>query len=152
MQGPTRGLGNIQFHDYNNIFTKFELPNVKIFHEQIGKFKYLLGQATPDADQQRDTDFSMAIAELFALIVYAQLVLENVKIHNIDDQTLDQIFDFMVRDFSMYALQLYSKSSTTPRQMEFCTQMIRKPAYDATRYQTVWETIQGLKDLYVMSP
>ncbi|MFX1299708.1 MAG: acyl-CoA dehydrogenase [Promethearchaeota archaeon] len=151
-QGPTRGLGKIQFHDYNQIFTQFKLPNVKIFHEQIGKFKDLLGQATPNADQQRDTDFSMAITELFALIVYAQLVLENAKTHNIDEQTLDQIFDFMVRDFSKYALQLYSKSCTTPQQMEFCNQMIRKPEYDSTRYQKVWETILGLKDLYEMSP
>jgi acyl-CoA dehydrogenase len=70
-QGPTRGLGKIQFHDYNPIFEESNLPNVKNFHEQISKFKDLLSQATPDADQQKDTDFSMTIAELFALIVYA---------------------------------------------------------------------------------
>ena len=28
---------------------------------------------------------------------------------NVDNDLLDQIFDFMVRDFSKFALQLYSK-------------------------------------------
>ena len=31
------------------------------------------------------------------------------------DELVDQIFDFMVRDFSRYALDLHSTNSTTPR-------------------------------------
>jgi len=151
-QGPTRGLGKIQFHDYNPIFKQSKLPNVKIFYEQIYKFKDLLSQATPNADQQQDTDFSMAIAELFALIVYAQLILENAVIYETSDETLDQIFDFMVRDFSKYALQLLSKANTTPPQSELCTQMIRKSVFNEDRFSQVWKEVFSLKDLYEMNP
>ncbi len=151
-QGPTRGLGKIQFHDYNTVFTNYDLPNVKIFHEQINFFKELLANATPTPEQQQDTDFSMAIAELFALIVYAQLILENAQVYGLHDDTIDQIFDFMVRDFSKYALQLYSKSSTTPKQAEFCTKMIQKPIHDPERYKHSWEQVLKHKDLYEMTP
>jgi acyl-CoA dehydrogenase len=80
------------------------------------------------------------------------LILENAQIYNIPEDTIDQIFDFMVRDFSKYALQLFSKSSTTSQQMEFCSQMIRKPSFNPDRYSQVWATIYGLKDLYEMNP
>ena len=35
------------------------------------------------------------------------------KIYDVEDELLDQIFDFMIRDFSKFALQLYSKTSST---------------------------------------
>ncbi|MFX1582062.1 MAG: acyl-CoA dehydrogenase, partial [Promethearchaeota archaeon] len=140
-QGPTRGLGKIQFHNYNSIFNQVDLPNVNLFHEQIGVFKELLSNATPNADQQKDTDFSMAITELFALIVYSQLILENAQIYKLNSETVDQIFDFMVRDFSKNALQLYGKSSTTEKQSVYCTQMIRRPVTELKRYQHVWESV-----------
>ena len=37
-----------------------------------------------------------------------------------EDDLLDEIFDFMVRDFSKYALQLYHKPSNTQKQKELC--------------------------------
>ncbi|MFX1576250.1 MAG: acyl-CoA dehydrogenase family protein [Promethearchaeota archaeon] len=151
-QGPTRGLGKIQFHDYNLIFEEFELPNVKTFKKQIEIFKEMLSIATPSQEQQRDTDFSMAITELFALIVYAQLILENARIYEIDSNEIEQVFDFMIRDFSKYALQLYSKSSTTQQQSECCMKMIQKPLSDPDRFQQSWENVMKHKDLYEMSP
>jgi acyl-CoA dehydrogenase len=59
----------------------------------------------------------------------------------------------MVRDFSKYALQLYSKPSTTPQQMDLCTKMIRKPVVDAARFNRVWEiSVFSLRDAYEMKP
>jgi acyl-CoA dehydrogenase len=59
----------------------------------------------------------------------------------------------MVRDFSKYALQLYSKPSTTPQQMELCLKMLRKPARDDARYARVWQdSVYTLKDIYEMKP
>ena len=46
-----------------------------------------------------------------------------------DDDLLDQIFDFMVRDMSKFALQLYGKVSSTETQMEGCRKIIAKPAW-----------------------
>ena len=47
----------------------------------------------------------------------AKLIIENAKTYAVEDDLLDQIFDFMVRDFSKYALQLYSKESSSEKQM-----------------------------------
>jgi acyl-CoA dehydrogenase len=59
----------------------------------------------------------------------------------------------MVRDFSKYALQLYSKPSTTSQQMDLCLKMLRKPVVDAVRFGRVWqESVYALKDAYEMKP
>ena len=72
---------------------------------------------------------------------------------NVDRDLLDQIFDFMVRDFSKYALQIYHKPSSTEKQMDLCMKMIRKPAVDEGRYERVLKThVYALKDAYEMNP
>jgi acyl-CoA dehydrogenase len=150
-QGPTRGLSRIQFHDYNLAYGLYNLPNVCLFREQIETLKAFLAAATPDEAQQKDTDFLLALGELFTLVVYGQLILENARLYEVDEDTVEQIFDFMVRDFSKYALGLYSKPSATPAQMELCLKMIRKPAVDAARFGRLWkDVIYPLKDAYEM--
>jgi len=152
-QGPARGLGRIQFHDHNLAYGLYDLPNIRVFREQIETMKTFLATATPDEAQQKDTDFLLALGELFTLVVYGQLILENARLYNVDEATIDQIFDFMVRDFSKFALQLYGKPSTTPAQMDLCLKMIRKPAVDAERYNQVWNNgVFPLKDAYEMKP
>ncbi len=138
-QGSTRGLGQIRFHDYRRAYEGFDLPNVRIFREQIEAYRALLTGAAPTAEQLKDVDLLLAVGELFALVVYGQLLLENARIYAVEDEVVDQIFDFMVRDFSKFALELHSKPSTTAPQMEACLAMIRKPAVDEARYQRVWE-------------
>ena len=152
-QGPARGLGKVRFQDYNIVYEQFDLPNIQVFKEQIKILKELLATATPDEAQQKDTDFLMALGELFTQVVYGQLILENARLYALNNDLLDQIFDFMVRDFSKYALQLHSKPSTTPKQMELCVRMIRKPVTDETRYARVWqESVFPLKGAYEMNP
>jgi len=149
-QGPARGLGQIRFNDYRRAFEGFDLPNVDIFAEQASILKEFLATATPDEAQKKDVDFLLALGELFALVVYAQLILENASIYqaNVSENLLDQIFDCLVRDFSKHALQLYSKPSSTPRQMELCLRMLRKPAMDVGRFGRVWEQVHALKDAF----
>jgi len=152
-QGPTRGLGKIQFHNYEDAFKLFDLPNINIFKEQVSLFKEFLFMASPDEGQRSDIDFLMTLGELFALVVYSQLILENAKIYAIDTDLIDQIFDFMVRDFSKFALQLFSKPSSKPEQMDYCQRMIRKPKTDQSRFERVWQQqVYALKDLYEMKP
>jgi len=150
-QGPTRGLAKIRFHDYKKVYKAVELPNVKIFRKQIRLLKTLLMLAKPDKHQSKDIDFLMALGELFTLVVYGQLVLENARIYAVEDEIIDQIFDFMVRDFSSHALQLYSKSSTTKLQMRLCSMMIKKPDVNISRFKQMWEQhVYTLKDQYTM--
>jgi acyl-CoA dehydrogenase len=152
-QGPARGLGGIRFHDYHLAYKQCDLPNVKIFRDQIAVFKEFLATATPDEAQQKDVDFLLALGEIFALVVYGQLILENAPIYSVDDNLLDQIFDFMVRDFSRHALNIYSKPSATAKQMDFCLRMIRKPEHDPVRYECVWkEQVYSQKNAYEMRP
>jgi len=150
-QGPARGLGKIRFHDYRLAFAEVDILNVKIFRKQIRLVKLLLLLARPDKAQLRDIDFLQALGELFTLVVYGQLILENARIHDMGDDLLDQIFDFMVRDFSRYALQLYSKKSATWRQRRICSMMIKRPAVDPERFNKVWEEkVYAMTDRYVM--
>jgi acyl-CoA dehydrogenase len=149
-QGPARGLGQIRFNDFHLAFEGFDLPNVKLFEEQTSILQEFLATATPDEAQQKDVDFLLALGELFALVVYAQLILENTHIYkeDVSDDLLEHIFDCLVRDFSKYTLQLYSKPSSSPQQMELCLRMLRKPVVDAGRFGRVWEQVHALKDIY----
>ncbi len=152
-QGATSGLGKIRFHDYAPAFASFDLPNVKLFCEQISVLKELLATATPDDAQRKDLDFLMTLGEMFTLVVYAQLVAENATIYGLEDDLVDQIFDFLVRDFARFAQQLHAKPSSTPAQMACCLRLIRKPVFDERRYQHIWRAhVHALKDVYEMTP
>lgn len=152
-QGPTKGLGKIQFHDFNIAYNSKSLPNLDLFKEQIEIFKEFMTQATPDQDQQKDIDFLLTVGELFTLVAYGQLIIENAKLKNLDDDILDLIFDVIVRDFSKFSLQLYSKPSSTDKQMEICMRMIKKPVVNKDKFRKVWETyIISQKKAYEMNP
>jgi acyl-CoA dehydrogenase len=152
-QGATRGLGKIQFHDSALAYNSLNLPNLNIFKEQIEVLKEFLLTATPSKEQAKDIDFLLNLGELFTLVTYGQLLIEKAKIEVVEDDIMDQIFDFMVRDFSKFALQLYSKTGSTEQQMKLCLQMIKKPVKDLERFNRVWEKhIAVLDGAYEMNP
>jgi acyl-CoA dehydrogenase len=152
-QGPAKGLSKIQFHDYAPIFEIQSAPNVRIFKEQVDSFKMMLAQATPSQEQVKDTDFLLTLGEAFTQVVYGQLILENAGIYSIEEDLVDQIFDFMVRDLSGFALKLYSQPNTTSEQMKYCQQMIRRPEFNQLRFDRVWlNDVYLLKDEYEMNP
>lgn len=151
-QGATKGLGKTRFHDYSKIYKKFSLPNVNIFKKQIRLLKVFLIAGKPNKEQVKDFDFLLNLGELFTLVVYGQLILENARIMNIDDRVIDQIFDVMIRDFSRYAMQLYSKPGTTLIQQKICRRMMKRSAVDTKRYEDVWEKyVYSMKDQYEMN-
>jgi acyl-CoA dehydrogenase len=153
-QGPARGLGKIRFHDPAPVFAAWSQPNVAVFREQIGAFGELLLRATPTEEQARDVDLLLAVGELFTLVVYAQLVLENASLYaaeGIDADTVDQIFDVFVRDFSRHAVDLHLKPGCTTQQAELALKMVRRPALHMARYGRVWNTVDGLADAYEMN-
>ncbi len=152
-QGATKGLGAIQFHDFNIAYSAVDLPNVNVFKEQIEEFKkFMLASMDTMKDQGKDIDFLLNVGELFTLVVYGQLILENKKIYDVGDDLVDQIFDFMVRDFSRFSLQIYGKPMTTEKQQELCLKMIRRPVVDAERYERVLNgNVYAMKDQYKMT-
>ncbi len=151
-QGPTRGLGKIRFHDFNIAYNSIDLPNLTVFKEQIKLLQEILMTAPPNKDQQGDIDFLLILGELFTLVAYGQLIIENAKIYKVEDEFVDQIFDFMIRDFSKFALQLYSKTSSTDAQMDICMQMIKKPTQNPERFTRIWEKyVAPLNNAYEMN-
>jgi acyl-CoA dehydrogenase len=153
-QGPTKGLGSVQFHDYKPVFeANKKLPNVAIFIQQINIFKELLEKAGPDKAQDMDPIFSLPLGEMFSIVVYGQLILEQAKFDNVDPDIINQIFDFMVRDFARFALQIYGTHNTKDEQRTYCKDiMLIKSQGDDAQYTRVWEKyVYALNGEYAMN-
>jgi len=154
-QGPTKGLGSVQFHDFMPIFEANNgLPNVSTFISQVEIFKEMLEKAGPDKMQDMDPSFSLPLGEMFSIVVYGQLILEQAKFENTDTDILNQIFDFMVRDFALFALQIYYNHNTKDKQRAFCKEiMLIKPVADPEQHNRVWEKyVFALNGEYEMNP
>jgi acyl-CoA dehydrogenase len=152
-QGPTRGAAKVQFADWTPIYQSHSrIPNVARFYEQAQAFKTLLATAAPDAEQQKDLDFMLTVGHLFSLIVYGQLILEQAELTGLDDDIVDQIFDFQVRDFSLYAVALHGKPTSTQAQQDWALDAVRKPVPDAERFTRVWERVKAYDGAYEMRP
>ena len=153
-QGPTKGLGKVQFHDYKPVFEANKgLPNVATFIKQIEIFKEMLEKAGPDKVQDMDPTFSLPVGEMFSIVVYGQLILEQAKIDGLDADVLNQIFDFMVRDFAHFALQIYGNHTTNDEQRAYCTKiMLIKAVANPEQYNKVWEKyVSVLNGEYAMN-
>lgn len=151
-QGPARGLSKVRFQDWREVYGRFAgLANVALFAEQGEALTRLLAEAAPDADQQGDLDFGLAIAELFTLIVYGQLILEQAEILGLEADTVNQIFDILVRDFTTAAVELHSKASATADQQRLALAAIRRPVTDSARAEKIWAQVLSLSGSYEMS-
>ena len=140
-QGPTRGLGKVQFHDYRPVFeANKHLSNVATFIKQIEFYKELLEKAGPDKMQDMDPSFSLPLGEMFSIVVYGQLILEQAAFEDVESDIINQIFDVMVCDFARFALQIYGNHNTRDDQRPFCKEiMLIKAVPDDAQYKRVWE-------------
>jgi acyl-CoA dehydrogenase len=153
-QGPTKGLGKIQFHDYKPVFEANKgLPNVAAFMKQIDIFKEMLERAGPDKAQDMDPSWSLPVGEMFSIVVYGQLILEQVGISGIDSAILNQMFDFMVRDFARFAMQIYGNHSSKDAQRDYCVKiMLIKAVPNSEQYNNVWKQyVSVLNGEYAMN-
>jgi acyl-CoA dehydrogenase len=155
-QGPARGLGKVRFADWRRSYDAFAgVPNVAVFREQAEGLVDLVTNAGPDSDQAKDLDLLLALGELFTLVVYGQLILEQVSMNGLDSNLkdlVDQVFDVLVRDFSAYAVDLYGKASSTKAQQLWALEHVRKPAAGPGRYDRVWKQVRDLAGAYEMRP
>ena len=152
-QGPARGLGKVRFADWRSSFDAFaDVANVAVFREQAEGLVDLVTNAGPDSEQAKDLDLLLALGELFTLVVYGQLILEQASLAALDPDLLDQVFDVLVRDFSAYAVDLYGKASSTKAQQLWALEHVRKPAAGPGRYTRVWQQVRDLAGAYEMRP
>ncbi len=147
----TGGLAAIRFPDYRLAYKDANSPNVLVFKEQVELFRNLLIKAPPSSDQAKNIDYMLAAGELFTLIVYAQLILENSRIYHTDQDLLEQIFTFLVKDFSAFALQMILSHENSAEQEEIFHKMIKKPVTNTAGFERVWDNVYDLKDQYTMN-
>ena len=151
-QGPTRGLGAVRFHDWREAYAGARhIPNVALFTEQAEAFVELLTTAAPDEAQQKDLDFLLALGEMFTLIVYGQLILEQAEILDLETDIVDAIFGVLVRDFSAGAVAMHGKTGSTEAQQAWALGAVRKPAVDLELDERIWGQVVGLSDAYTMT-
>lgn len=152
-QGPARGLGSVQFHRWQDAYEPFAaVPNVARFLEQAQALVTLLVTAPPQGEQLGDLDASLALTEMFTLIVYGQLVLEQAAILGLDAALVDQMFDTFVRDFSATAVEFNGKAGVTDEQAALALAAVRRPVADPQRFARVWAEVEALSAAYEMNP
>lgn len=153
-QGPTGSLGKVRFHDWRTAFDEYtHLPNVALLREQIDGLTEMLATATPDASQQKDVDFAFVVGRLFAMLPYAQLVLEEASLSKVGEPLIDEIFGLFVRDFNADAVELNGKPSATPEQARLAMRTIRRPVHEPARYDEVYkEHVLPINGAYQMRP
>jgi acyl-CoA dehydrogenase len=152
-QGPARGLGKVRFHDWRKAYAAgASIPNVARLTEQAESFVELLVTAAPDAEQMTDMDLMLSFGELFTLVVYGQLILEQAELLGVEDDLVDAVFDVLVRDFSAQAAELLGKRGSTPAQEDWARSALRSPVVNQQRFERLWEQVAGLSGAYTMSP
>ncbi|MEU2392298.1 acyl-CoA dehydrogenase family protein [Streptomyces sp. NPDC007369] len=152
-QGPARGLGSVRFHDWRPAFDAYaEVPNVARFREQADALCEFVATMAPDEEQSRDLDFLLSVGQLFALVVHAQLILEQARLTGLDQDVLDELFSVLVRDFSGHAVELYGKDSATAGQQAWALGAVRRPVVDEARSARVWSRVEALSGAYEMAP
>jgi acyl-CoA dehydrogenase len=151
-QGPTRGLGRITFPDWRPVFDAFAAtPNVACFREQAEALVALPQEAPLTQEQMTgDLDFQQSLAQLFTLVPYAQLILEQAQIDETPQDVVDSIFETLVRDFTATAIELHGKASSTEAQQAWALAGIRKPIVDEARGDRIYDEVRALSGAYVM--
>lgn len=152
-QGPARGLGSVRFHDWRPAYDGYApVPNVARFREQADALCEFVATAAPDEAQSRDLDLLLAVGQLFALVVHGQLILEQARLSDLDEDVLDELFGALVRDFSAHAVELHGKDSATAVQQEWALGAVRRPVVDTDRAARVWARVEALAGAYEMAP
>ncbi|KAA0108518.1 acyl-CoA dehydrogenase [Mycolicibacterium sp. P9-22] len=152
-QGPSSGLAKIRFGDWQSVLRRASaVPNVAVFLDQALALQTLLAAAGPSVAQQRDVDFLLAVGEMFTLIPYSQLILEQAGIEGIDADLIDQLFEVLVADMSRHATALHCHPSATAAQQQRALDVLARPVSDDGRRDRVVAMVRGLAGRYEMAP
>ena len=105
--------------------------------------------AGPSEKQLKNADWMISAGEIFTLIPYAQLILENAKLYKINDDLLNEIACFLVKDFSSFAYNMILEHDLTEEQDRIFHKMMKKPDSDRSSFESLWKNeVFALKDIY----
>ena len=142
-------LAKVRFPDYRRSFEGFKQSNLRIFNEQIELYRDFLMNAAPSEQQLKNADWMISAGEIFTLIPYAQLILENAKIYDINDDLLNEIACFLVKDFSSFAYNMILEHELSDEQERIFKKMMKKPDSDRSSFDSLWKNeVLPLNNLY----
>jgi acyl-CoA dehydrogenase len=125
------------------------VPNVAVVREQAEALVAMVSEAPLTPEQMTgDLDFQQALAQVFTLVPYGQLILEETRAQETPDDVVDLIFEWLVRDFSRLALDLHGKASSTDEQQRWVLGSIRKPVIDPDREDRIYAEVRALAGAY----
>ncbi len=147
------GLKKVKFPDYRKAYEGVDIPNVKIFLNQIETFKQMLAEAAPDEKLIKNMDYMLNYGEIYTMIVYAQIVLEGAKLKKVHEGLIDQMFASFVKDINKYALAQLNSQNNTEEQEKFLKELaLIKPVIDKEKDMKFWkEFVEVLDGAYVMN-
>ncbi len=130
---------NIKFNNYELAFEDCNVANVLIYLEQAEAFKKFSNDSPMTEEQRKNADFMLNIAEIFAAIVYGQLIYEKAKIEKVDQVIVDQLFSYLVRDINAFVMrQLNEYAGHFNRgQKENLISILREPQIDFSREEAI---------------
>ena len=145
------GLGKVEFSDFGKAYKDVEIPNARIFFDQVLKFRNLMMKGAPDEKMSKNIDYMLNIGEMFSIIVYAQLIMESAKLHDVEDELVDQIFALFIKDMSKYALAQINSQENTDVQKDCLWEIVKvAPTIDKKRdYKFFKEYVQVLDGEYM---
>lgn len=144
-------LRSVRFPDYKRPYQGISTPNIEVFKQQIELLRDFLGTTPPSPEQAKNVDYMLALGEIFTMVAYAQLILENAKIYKVPTEVIDEMFNFIVRDTSSYALNLMMNFANSPDQEAMLRKMIMTPVNDEAVTNKVWtEHVLSLEGTYQM--
>ena len=150
-QGPAHGLDKILYHNWRPPYeAAAHLPNVARFREQAEAFVDMLTTSKRDLSTT-PFDFQLALGNLFILIPYGQLILEQAAILQVEESIVDTIFDVLIRDFSQLAVQLHGSPAATEEERAWALSVVRAPLNDPGRFDRVWQQVVALSGAYKMN-
>src|SRR5204863_4394175 len=111
------------------------ISNVRLFTEQVGTLRRLVGQ-TQRADAT-DMHAIIAMGQCLATIAYAELIAENSLRLNISEKIVSAVFHLLVRDVNAAAIALGS----LPQMDEAARASIRQLVTIAGAHSDDWDFV-----------
>ncbi len=118
---------------------------MKVFLEQIDALTQLVMTAPPTEAQQKDLDYLQVLGQLFAQVVYAQLICESSalamdsgeirpgsvsQLDHLTEAHIDRMFAVFIQDTAEQAVALHGQASATDDQRSGALGLIRNPVIE----------------------
>jgi acyl-CoA dehydrogenase len=124
VQAKDRNPKTVMFPSFSKAYESLPvLRNLEIFKAQVEAFRVFASAGITMLNPNADVGLAIAIGKCFSLVVYGQLVAENLKIMNAEPSNVSLIFHALIEDLSAESLKLaamYPSESTQRTQLQNC--------------------------------